>query len=216
VKEKRDLPKEAWCAMKRYYSIMLIIGVALVISALSAHAVGRVRLAPDTPDSKIIHMHPKDIDPSLLPLDSIEDLHTTGSPQKVDISSWQLEIRGKRLKNPRSLGYQDLLQMEMIRKKAILICPGFFVDYAEWEGVPLSTILERVGVKADYQSITFHALDGYSSSFSRDEVEDNLLFLALKVNGETLPEEHGFPVRLVAEDILGGRWVKWIKSIEVK
>jgi DMSO/TMAO reductase YedYZ molybdopterin-dependent catalytic subunit len=215
VKEKKDLPKEAWYKMKRYYPILLIIGVALVISVFSVPVDARVKLAPDTPDSKIIHMHPRDIDPSLLPLDSIEDLHTTGSPQKVDINTWRLEVSGQMVNKPLSLSYKDLLQMEMIRKKAILICPGFFVDYAEWEGVPLSQIFERVGVKADYKSITFRALDGYSRSFSRHEAEDNLLFLALKVNGEILPEEHGFPVRLVAEDILGGRWVKWIKSIEV-
>jgi DMSO/TMAO reductase YedYZ molybdopterin-dependent catalytic subunit len=202
--------------MKKYYPIILIIGVAVALSALSAAADEKVRLAPDTPDGTIIHMHPKDIDPSLLPLDSTEDLHLTGSPQKVDINTWGLEIGGEGLSNPRSLNYQDLLQMEMMRKKVILICPGFFVDYAEWEGIPLLTILERAGVKADYKSITFHALDGYSSNFSRDEVENNLLFLALKVNSETIPEEHGFPVRLVAEDILGGRWVKWIQGIEVK
>jgi DMSO/TMAO reductase YedYZ molybdopterin-dependent catalytic subunit len=202
--------------MKKYCLMILIIGVGLVLSALSAAADGRVRLNPDTPDSKIIHMHPKDIDPSLLPLDSIEDLHTTGSPQKVNINTWRLEVKGQGLKNPRSLSYEDLLKMEMVKKRVILICPGFFVDYAEWQGVPLSSILEGAGVKDDYKTITFHALDGYSSSFSRDEVENNLLFLAVKVNGQTIPEEHGFPVRLVAEDILGGRWVKWIKSIEVK
>jgi DMSO/TMAO reductase YedYZ molybdopterin-dependent catalytic subunit len=216
VKDKGDLPKEVWQKMKRYYHIMLIMAVILSTSALSATADGRMKLAPNTPDSKIIHMHPKDIDPSLLPLDSIEDLHTTGRPQKVDINTWQLEVKGQGLKNTRSLSYQDLLRMDMVSKRVILICPGFFVDYAEWEGVPLSSILEAEGVNADYRTITFRALDGYSSSFSRDEVEDNLLFLALKVNGETLPEEHGFPVRLVAEDVLGGRWVKWLKSIEVK
>ncbi|GAI98787.1 unnamed protein product [marine sediment metagenome] len=90
------------------------------------------------------------------------------------------------------------------------------MDYAEWEGVHLSAILEKVGIEAEYGSIVFHGLDGYSSELSWEETQNNLLFLALKVNGETLPEEHGFPVRLVAEDILGGRWVKWISSIEVR
>jgi DMSO/TMAO reductase YedYZ molybdopterin-dependent catalytic subunit len=202
--------------MKKLCSITLIIGVALLVGVFSAPVDGKMRLPSDTPDSKIMHMHPKDIDASLLPLDSIEDLHTTGTPQKVDINTWQLEISGPMVKNPRSLSYQDLLQMKMVGKKVILICPGFFVDYAEWEGVPLSTILEVVGVKGNYEKITFRGLDGYSGSFSRDEAQDNLLFLALRVNGKTIPEEHGFPVRLVAEDILGGRWVKWIKSIEVK
>ena len=202
--------------MRRIYSITLIIGVTLLLGAFSGPVNARMTLPSDTPDSKIMYMHPKDIDPSLLPLDSIEDLHITGTPRKVDIKTWQLEISGQMVKKPRSLSYQDLLQMQMVRKKVILICPGFFVDYVEWEGVPLSTILEAAGVKGNYEKIIFRGLDGYSSSFSRDEVEHHLLFLALRVNGKTIPEEHGFPVRLVAEDILGGRWVKWLKSIEVK
>ena len=120
------------------------------------------------------------------------------------------------VKKPIALGYEDLLQMKMIKKDVILICPGFFVDYAEWEGILLSSILEKAGVTGGYNKITFHALDGYSRSYDREEVENNLLFLSLKVNGETLPKEHGFPVRLVAENIYGGRWVKWIKTIEIK
>jgi DMSO/TMAO reductase YedYZ molybdopterin-dependent catalytic subunit len=47
-------------------------------------------------------------------------------------------------------------------------------------------------------------------------MENHLIFLALKVNGVTLPKEHGYPIRLVAEDVTGGKWVKWIDSIEVK
>jgi DMSO/TMAO reductase YedYZ molybdopterin-dependent catalytic subunit len=201
--------------MKKYCSILIIIGVALTFVVLSASAKGRVKLAPDTEDSKIIHMHPKDIDPTLLPLDSIKDLHTTGRPVEVDIKTWRLEVKGLKVSNPQLLSYTDLLQMEMVKKKVILICPGFFVDYVEWEGVPLSTILNKTGIEAGYEKITFHSLDGYSSSFDRKEAENNLLFLAMKVNGEILPKEHGFPVRLVAEDILGGQWVKWVSTIEV-
>jgi len=202
--------------MKRFCSLFPITLAALVLVALNGSGSERMKLAPDTPDSRIISMHPKDIDPSLLPLDSIENLHTTGRPPQVDINAWHLEVKGAKVKNPVSLSYEELSQMEMVKKKVILICPGFFVDYAEWEGVPLSAILEKVGVEADYGNIVFYGLDGYSSKFSWEETQNNLLFLALKVNGETLPREHGLPVRLVAEDILGGRWAKWISSIEVR
>jgi len=202
--------------MKRLCLLLPITLVTLVLVALNASGSERMKLAPDTPDSAIISMHPKEIDPSLLPLDSIENLHTTGRPRQVDIEVWQLEIKGAKVKNPISLSYEELSRMEMVKKKVILICPGVFVDYAEWEGVPLSAILEKAGIEADYGSIIFHGLDGYSSELSWEETQNNLLFLALKVNGETLPREHGFPVRLVAEDILGGRWVKWISSIEVR
>ncbi len=132
------------------------------------------------------------------------------------MTTWRLEVKGEKVNASLSLTYEQLAQMEMIEKKVILICPGFFVDYTEWEGVPLSTIFEKAKVEEGYETVTFYALDGYSSRFSREEVENNLLFLALKVNGEVLPKEHGFPVRLVAEDVLGGRWVKWISAIEVK
>lgn len=202
--------------MKRLSLLFPITLAALVLVALNASGSERTKLAPDTPDSTIISMHPKDIDPSLLSLDSIENLHTTGRPPQVDINAWHLEVKGVKMKNPLSFSYEELSQMEMVKKKVILICPGFFADYAEWEGVPLSAILEKAEVEADYGSIVFYGLGRYSSEFTREETQNNLLFLALKVNGETLPREHGFPVRLVAEDILGGRWVKWISSVEAR
>jgi DMSO/TMAO reductase YedYZ molybdopterin-dependent catalytic subunit len=59
-------------------------------------------------------------------------------------------------------------------------------------------------------------VDGFKSSLSRKEVEGNFTILALGVNGVTLPKEHGYPLRLVAEDVTGGKWVKWIDRIEVK
>lgn len=199
-------------------SLMLVVGgiAALSVAALSTSASERIKLTPEMSENEIARLHPKDVEPSLLPLDSIEELHTTGTPQEVNVATWRLRVKGEKVNASLSLTYEELSQMEMIEKKVILICPGFFVDYAEWEGVPLSTIFEKAKVEEGYETITFYALDGYSSRFSREEVENNLLFLALKVNGETLPKEHGFPVRLVAEDILGGRWVKWISAIDVK
>lgn len=199
-------------------SLMLVVGgiAALSVAALSTSASERIKLTPEMSEKEIARLHPKDVEPSLLPLDSIEELHTTGTPQEVNVATWRLRVKGEKVNASLSLTYEELSQMEMIEKKVILICPGFFVDYAEWEGVPLSTIFEKAKVEEDYETITFYALDGYSSRFSREKVENNLLFLALKVNGETLPKEHGFPVRLVAEDILGGRWVKWISAIDVK
>lgn len=199
-------------------SLMLVVGgiAALSVAALSTSASERIKLTPEMSENEIARLHPKDVEPSLLPLDSIEELHTTGTPQEVNVATWRLRVKGEKVNASLSLTYEELSQMEMIEKKVILICPGLFVDYAEWEGVPLSTIFEKAKVEEDYETITFYALDGYSSRFSREKVENNLLFLALKVNGETLPKEHGFPVRLVAEDILGGRWVKWISAIDVK
>ena len=202
--------------MKMRILTLAIAGMVLLSPVLGAWADERIKLTPEMFEHEIVRLHPKDVDASLLPLDSIEELNTTGTPQDVDIATWRLEVRGEKVDPALSLTYEELSQMKMIKKKVILICPGFFVDYAEWEGVPLLSILERANVGEEYDTVTFSGLDGYSSSFSREEVENNVLFLALKVNGKTLPKEHGFPARLVAEDTFGGRWVKWISAIEAK
>ncbi len=74
-----------------------------------------------------------------------------------------------------------------MKKRVLLICPAVFADHAEWEGVPL-----------------------------KEEVESHLPYLALKVNVQPLPLQHGYPVRLVAEGLYGGHWVKWLAAIEVR
>jgi sulfoxide reductase catalytic subunit YedY len=148
--------------------------------------------------------------------EATRNLHTTGSPQDVNISTWRLEVNGEKTRTPVSLAYQDLKSMNMVKKDVTLVCPGFFTDQAVWEGVLLTDILEQARVQEDYEKVVFHGLDGYRSSLSREDIENHLVFLALKVNGVTLPKEHGYPLRLVAEDITGGRWVKWIDTIEVQ
>jgi sulfoxide reductase catalytic subunit YedY len=160
-------------------------------------------------------MHPGKVDPSRLPLDSIQDLHTTGTPPEVDLNRWRLVVTREK-EELLSLPFRRIIRMETVKKKVLLICPGWFADYAEWEGVPLSELLSLAGVGDEYRRIVFHGMDGYSSSFDREEVRENFLYLAHRVNGECLPLEHGFPLRLVAEDVLGGRWVKWVSRIEVR
>jgi len=204
--------------MKQYLTVLVVLGVFVLLSG-SGLAKERVELAPNTPKSQIIHMNPAEVDASLLPLDPIGNLNTTGVPPKdFDLSSWHLEVKGKSVGKELQLSYEELQKLPMVKKKVLLICPGFFADYAEWEGVPLREILKLAEV-TEYQKILFVGLDGYTASFSKEELEGgklDLLFLALRVNGETLPKEHGFPVRLVAEDFYGGRWVKWIREIVVE
>ena len=148
--------------------------------------------------------------------EATKDLHETGIAQDVNIFTWRLDVEGEKVGKPLSLTYRELKTMEMIKKEVVLVCPGVFTDTAEWEGVPLLDILEMARVAEDYDKVHIRGLDGYRSVLDRDSIDKHLIFLALKVNGVTLPKEHGYPVRLVAEDISGGKWVKWIKSIEVK
>lgn len=140
----------------------------------------------------------------------------SATPPQVDMSQWRLALTGTGLDNPVVLTYGELLELPTVKKREHLVCPGLFAYFADWEGVPLTSLLEKAKAGGEYSKVTVTALDGYSVSFTREEVESNLLFLALKVYGKTLPPAEGFPVRLVAEGFSGGKWVRWIKEIRVE
>ena len=169
---------------------------------------------PEEEWGSIISQHPSEVDNTLLPITPIEDLDLTGRPVEVDIDEYRLVIDGL-VERPLSLTYQELLSRPQISEVVLLICPGVFWDNAQWMGTPLGPLLEEVGLQEGAKKVKFHALDGYQRSLSLEEALADGVFLAYQVNGETLPLEHGFPLRLVARHQFGGTWVKWLERIEV-
>jgi len=195
-----------------------LIGAFAVLLIVHGGGFASAREKPprDTPMQSLSMKNPANIDPSDLPLGRVADLHETGTPQVVaDLAAWRLALKGTVLGSPLSLPYAELAAMPMVKKRVLLICPGFFADYVEWEGVPVSALLEKAKARSNYVDVVFSSWDGYTGRFDREEIESHSVFLALRVNGETLPTAHGFPVRLVAEDIYGSRWVKWVTEMRV-
>lgn len=199
---------------KNIFSALFLTAILFV--AFNASAQTREKLGHDTRHSKIVYMDPKNVDTSDLPLNTLEELHTTGTPQDIDISTWTLKVGGKKVTRQLSLSYEQLKRMEQTRENVLLICPGFFADHAEWEGVSLAAVLDSAALRSDYEKVIVKSIDGYKKSFSKEQIRSHVIFLALKVNGEVLPKEHGYPVRLVAKDLYGDKWVKWITEIEVE
>jgi hypothetical protein len=157
----------------------IILFAAALLVAFTAGAAEREKLGPDTPYGKIVYMYPKKVDPTDLPLNSINELHETGTPQDIDISKWTLTVERKGITRPLSLSYEQLKRMEQKSERVLLICPGFFAAYAEWEGVLLETVLDRARVRFVYEKVVVKSIDGYKKSFSREQVDQNLIFLAL-------------------------------------
>ena len=150
-----------------------------------------------------------------LPLTPIDKLGITGVPQDVDITEYRLIVSGL-VEKSLSLTYEEILAYPSITERGVINCPGFFLDIAEWTGVPLTTILEEAGVKAEASKVTFIALDGYKQISTLEHVDKYGVFLAYIVNGETLPREHGYPLRVVDSGSVGYAWVKWLGEIKVE
>lgn len=163
----------------------------------------------------IISKDPAEVDNSGFEITPIEKLHTTGKPVEMDIDEYRLVVEGL-VEHPLSLSYEDILAYPSVTEVVLLICPSFFADNAQWTGVPVAEILKEAGVKPEATLVYFHAADHYSNHLTLEEAMGSGVFLAYKVNGQELPLEHGYPLRLVAKGKYGSRWVKWLVRIEVK
>jgi len=164
----------------------------------------------------LIRENPAEVDNSDLPVTPMEYLHLTGfPPSSVDIEQYSLSIEGL-VENPLTLSYEMILGYESVTEVVLLICPGFFVDNARWTGVPLTTLLAEAGLQAEATEITFYAMDNYRRTLLLETVNREGVFLAYEVNGETLPLEHGYPLRLVVSKVFGYEWTKWINRIVIE
>ena len=152
--------------------------------------------------------------PGYTDLDEATGLHITGTAQEIDLESYRLEVVGK-VDHPLSLRYDDLRCMARVEFDGKLECPGFFVDYAAWSGVPIAKVLELAGVQEDAIEIELISADEYSQTIDIGIAMAEKNFLAYEWQGEPLPVLHGFPVRGVFPDMAGRFWVKWLIRIEV-
>ncbi|UCD81652.1 MAG: molybdopterin-dependent oxidoreductase, partial [Desulfobacterales bacterium] len=100
----------------------------------------------------------------------------------------------------------------------LLICPGFFTNHGRWRGISVKELLRQADADADTTHVSFRGPEGRYAKmeqFSIDEINSDKVFLAYQVNGQALPQKHGFPLRVVAEDHYGAEWVKFVHRIEV-
>ena len=159
--------------------------------------------------------NPAEVDNSNLPITRIELLNITGSAPEVDIAQYRLTIDGL-VDTKMVLDYDTLLRHPTVTEVVLLICFRSFADNAEWTGIPMTELLAEAGIKPQASELVFYALDGYKAVLSLEEVQRDGVFLAHTVNGQVLPEEHGFPLRWVVKGIYGNAWVKWVDRIEVR
>ena len=96
------------------------------------------------------------------------------------------------------------------------------IGNAEWSGPRLSDVLKLAGGDVNAPYVTVNGADtgvaktpDFIRSFPMKKALHPATVLALKMNGETLPDLHGFPVRLIVPGWDGTSWVKWVTTLSV-
>jgi DMSO/TMAO reductase YedYZ molybdopterin-dependent catalytic subunit len=138
---------------------------------------------------------------------------------RVDRSRWRLEITGD-VDRSRTYTFDELAELPPVEQETTLECisngvGGGLISNSRWRGVPVSRLLETAGVGADASHVFASAVDGFAHGLTLAKALEPTTLVAYRVNGEELPDRHGFPARLLVPGAYGETSVKWLTRIEV-
>jgi len=142
------------------------------------------------------------------------------TPQ-VDPANWKLRFTGM-VDNPFELTFDELLAMPMVEQTITIACVsnkvgGRLIGNARWLGVPLRNLLDEAGVQPGATQIVGRSVDDFTVGFPTSTLDgDRPALVAVGMNGEPLPADHGFPARLVVSGLYGYvSATKWLTEVEM-
>ncbi|THJ68440.1 oxidoreductase [Arthrobacter echini] len=140
---------------------------------------------------------------------------------QLSAEDWVLRVHGM-VEEEFELSLQDLLDADLIERRITLTCVsnpvgGSLVGTAKWLGYPLREVLARARPLAGADMVLSTSSDGFSASTPLPVLQDDRdAILAVAMNDEPLPAEHGFPVRMVVPGLYGYvSATKWVVDLEV-
>jgi DMSO/TMAO reductase YedYZ molybdopterin-dependent catalytic subunit len=140
---------------------------------------------------------------------------------QVSPQTWQLRIHGM-VDKPMTLTFADLMKRPMIDHDVTLTCVsesvgGSLIGNARWQGTLLADILKEAGIQKGATQIVMRDVNGMNLGVATDPVMDGRAsLLAIGMNGQPLPQAHGFPVRVVVPGLYGYvSACKWVVDMEL-
>ncbi|MCS5735909.1 molybdopterin-dependent oxidoreductase [Herbiconiux daphne] len=141
---------------------------------------------------------------------------------EIDPATWSLTIGGMVDKEV-TLSFQDLLDLGVDEYAITLTCVsnevgGYLLGNARWVGVPIRTVLALAAPASGADMLLSKSIDGFTASTPLSAVTDDGIdaIFAVAMNGEPLPFEHGFPVRMIVPGLYGYvSATKWVTELKV-
>lgn len=138
---------------------------------------------------------------------------------RVDVRLWHLEVNGL-VRNPATWRFQDLKGFSAVEQETTLMCisnglDAGLISNAVWKGFPLRDLLDQAGASSDAARVRLHGVDNYTDTIPMEKAMAPTTLLAYEMNGQPLPDRHGYPLRVIVPGYFGEKHVKWLTRIEV-
>ncbi len=220
---------------RRHFFRLAAIGAVVAVAAGAVSrwipstaqvTASRAKAVVPVPSSK--QAVPADVDfgingltPYVTPTDAFYRVDTAFVPPNVTAEEWQLKIHGL-VDREVSINYPELIARPQIERDITLTCVsnpvgGPLAGNATWIGTRLDTLLKEAGPNGGADCVLFTSKDGFTQTAPLAALTDGRdAILAVAMNGEVLPIEHGFPVRTVVPGLYGYvSACKWIVDMKV-
>ncbi|OBB01395.1 oxidoreductase [Mycobacteriaceae bacterium 1482268.1] len=148
-------------------------------------------------------------------------IDTALSVPQLSRADWQLKIHGM-VDREVTYRFEDLERFEVVEKVVTLTCVsnpvgGELISNASWTGYRVRDLLAEAGVRPDADMVLSTSSDGFTAGTPVEALTDGRdALLAIAMNGQPLPTEHGYPARLVVPGLYGYvSATKWVVDLEL-
>ena len=216
---------------------LLVRGGALAIGSIAAGAFGRSLLegARRTPEETALpaataapppaagaELDVDGLSPLVVPNRDFYLIDTTLIPPNVDRASWRLRVHGM-VEREVELDYDELIALGPFEQYVTIACVsnlvgGDLIGNAKWTGVRLRDVLAMAGVQPTATQLVGRSVDGWTAGMPTAWVLDPARepMIAVGMNDEPLPREHGYPARLIVPGLYGYvSATKWVTELEL-
>jgi Sulfite oxidase and related enzymes len=163
-----------------------------------------------------------DLTPIVVPNDQFYRIDTALLTPTVDAAGWTLRIHGL-VDRETTLTWDELVNLPMFEQYVTISCVsnevgGKLVGNAKWTGVRLRDVLALAGVQASATQLVGLSVDGWTAGMPMAWIMDPSRepMIAVKMNDEVLPPNHGYPARLIVPGLYGYvSATKWLSELEL-
>jgi DMSO/TMAO reductase YedYZ molybdopterin-dependent catalytic subunit len=207
----------------------VIVGIGARVVNATTSSIAGVRKALNLPAPRSTVTVPagaeldvEGISPLFTPNADFYRVDTALTVPSIDPDTWRLVVDGM-VDQRVELTFDDLVGMGLDEYSITLTCVsnevgGNLLGNAKWLGVPVRDVLRMAGVQSGADMVLSTSIDGFTASTPLTSLTDDGIdaILAVAMNGEPLPLEHGFPVRMVVPGLYGYvSATKWLTELKV-
>ena len=160
------------------------------------------------------------VSPFVTPNASFYRIDTALTVPRVSTEDWTMGVTGY-VDRPLTLTYAELLDRPMVEADITISCVsnevgGDLIGTARWLGCRLDDLLDEAGIDPRADQVVGRSVDGFTAGFPTALLDGRPALVAVGMNGEPLPVDHGYPARLIVPGVYGYvSATKWLSEIQL-